>query len=242
MMNDYDRHFLHPRETPVTTFQSNWWTTTGGSTFIPPGTEPSKPSSSSRSTGSDQSSGANTLSTGQTGNGGAGGLSTTTFTTAFPVSTFTQSSSVITLFSQSVVTSVSTLPPTSTNSGASQSSVQSSGTAFPDTNPTSTHAPVCIGGGLDAQSDGLLTSLIIPSAIGLLIWVRARSFLVVMNVNLLNIPFQSVLRALHIHSSCLPFCDRVLGKFMLSGNGSFRKSTSTQRVVLRPPLIILLLW
>ncbi|KAG7099739.1 hypothetical protein E1B28_001554 [Marasmius oreades] len=154
-------HSLHPRTTIETgSIQQNWWTTSGGSTFIPPGTE-NPTSTSSSHLGPPSSAG--------TPGTGVGGIFTTTFTTAIPVSLFTSASSTITLFSQSIVTSVTSLPPPSTTSGASSSST--TGTSLPDTGQVQSHTPVCIGGGLDAQSDGLIASLIVPGAIGLLIWL-----------------------------------------------------------------------
>ncbi|KAF9270732.1 hypothetical protein L218DRAFT_952811 [Marasmius fiardii PR-910] len=165
MTNFYEQpnrtHSLHPRTTIETgSVQQNWWTTSGGSTFIPPGSE--KPGSSSSShllASSSQSSGRTFVN-------GPGVFTTTTFTTAIPISTFQSASSTITLFSQSIITSVASLSPTSSASGAS-----SSGTSLPDTGQVSSHTPICVGGGLDAQSDGLIASLIVPGAAGLLIWL-----------------------------------------------------------------------
>jgi calcium permeable stress-gated cation channel len=79
----------------------------------------------------------------------------TTITTSYPT-TVTQPSTTFTSFSQTVVTSpISTSTPSLPQSGQSAFQTQA----------------VCLGNGLDASADGLIASMLIPSAIGLLLWV-----------------------------------------------------------------------
>ncbi|KAJ7597412.1 hypothetical protein C8J56DRAFT_920009 [Mycena floridula] len=133
--------------------QSLWWTTSGGSVFLPSGSE-THPASTAIS----RSDSATTPNSGLT-----------TFTTAIPVTTITEASTTITSFSQSVI--VSSLSPSSTIPSFTSSGT--AGSSFSTVTPIGKldSGPVCIGQGLDSASEGLLASIILPSAIGLLIWL-----------------------------------------------------------------------
>ncbi|KIK70577.1 hypothetical protein GYMLUDRAFT_148994 [Collybiopsis luxurians FD-317 M1] len=93
------------------------------------------------------------------------GASITTVTSIFPVSTITQSSTTFTSFSQTVFTS----SPLNTFSSASTST--SAASIPPLAGQLASNQPVCIGNGIDSSSDGLLAALILPTAIGLIIWL-----------------------------------------------------------------------
>ncbi|KAL1737393.1 hypothetical protein EV714DRAFT_278873 [Schizophyllum commune] len=155
---------LFPRHTGTWTESSNlhWWTTSGGSTFLPSGSEEPATSTDATSTSSAYTSDPGS----STGAGGASGSGTlTTFTSSIPISTITQSSTTLTSFSDSVVSSYlsNTLFPSSTSS---------SGASNPTGRFNSANSiPVCAGDGLDASSDGILASVVFSSAIGLLIWL-----------------------------------------------------------------------
>ncbi|KAJ7777612.1 hypothetical protein DFH07DRAFT_731180 [Mycena maculata] len=151
---------LHPRQdSSFVSAQQNWYTTSNGSVFIPSGTDPGSTYTSSSSSASFS------LTASPSGSfssvvpiGGAttpAGLSgpLTTFTSTYP-STITGPTTTFTILAESVVITgalaTTTSSPNQANSDAS---------------------PVCIGQGTDSSSDGLLASIIIPSVIGLLIWL-----------------------------------------------------------------------
>ncbi|KAJ7141880.1 hypothetical protein C8R43DRAFT_892427 [Mycena crocata] len=134
--------------------QQNWYTTVNGSVFIPSGTEPgsSKPSSSHASsesvfTTTPSASFSSSILPPPTDSG------LTTFTSTFPT-TVTEATTTFTSLAESVVVTgaiaTTTLSPNQVNSNSN---------------------PVCIGSGTDASSNGLIASIIIPSFIGLLIWL-----------------------------------------------------------------------
>ncbi|KAI0328490.1 hypothetical protein GY45DRAFT_1355089 [Cubamyces sp. BRFM 1775] len=152
--------------------ENMWWSTSDGSTFLPTATSPSSsvtPSSSSSDSSAIPSSSrlsATTASSSRTPTSlipasattsGTVVLSSslTTFTTSVPV-TIHDSSTTFTSFEQTTVTSSRVF------------------TAFPDTETVHANAliePVCIGDGVDSYSLGLLTAVVVPSVIGLLIWL-----------------------------------------------------------------------
>ncbi|THV01445.1 hypothetical protein K435DRAFT_750308 [Dendrothele bispora CBS 962.96] len=146
-----------------------WWTTSGGSTFIPSATTQEPSSQSSVSDHSDSSSNPPTNSTrGSNGSGGA----LTTFTSSVAVSTFTQDSTTFTSFTPSVITS--SLPSFTTSVSSTASRSQSASAGLSSTTPGGQlefNDPVCIGDGIDSISDGVLASIVLPSAIGLIIWL-----------------------------------------------------------------------
>ncbi|TDL28546.1 hypothetical protein BD410DRAFT_759887 [Rickenella mellea] len=79
--------------------------------------------------------------------------------TSVPVTTFTSGSSTFTSFSATTYTTTSPAP-------------SSSGTSLPQSGSLNAGSqPICIGNGLDIAGVGILSSLIIPSAIGLLLWL-----------------------------------------------------------------------
>ncbi|KAK7058587.1 hypothetical protein VNI00_002223 [Paramarasmius palmivorus] len=169
-----DRHPLHARAPHDT--ENPPPNNTGGSSPSSETRPPSSPTgsrpSSSQETGSGASTGAGGGSSGASTSGGSGAIFTTTFTTSVPVSTVISQSTTFTSFSQSLVT-------TTVNSGSQfptsslPSSSSTSGTALPgeSAGQISSQAPVCLGNGLDTQSDGLIASLVLFSGIGLLIWL-----------------------------------------------------------------------
>ena len=86
----------------------------------------------------------------------------TTYTT-FSSITITQSSTTFTSFGQVLVTTP--LSSLSTSASAAFSSATSVGQI------ESVTRPVCIGDGLDVSADGLIAAAVLPSAVGLLLWV-----------------------------------------------------------------------
>ncbi|PPQ90938.1 hypothetical protein CVT25_008249 [Psilocybe cyanescens] len=88
------------------------------------------------------------------------------FTTTFPITTVTQDSTTFTSFSESVVIRSATLSPTS----SSMTSVVSA--AFSTSDPIlSRSGEVCLGSGLDSAAAGILAVVIVPSAIGFILWL-----------------------------------------------------------------------
>jgi calcium permeable stress-gated cation channel len=143
--------------------QLAWWTTSGGSTFIPSGMPTS---------GSPSHSG-QTTTTPLTTNSD---LIITNFTTQVPVSTITQPSATFTSFSQSIVTATSTLPTSVSAFATVSAAAQSDGVPGPSASAIPIGGflnsnPVCLGHGLDSAAEGILAALVLPSAIGLVIWV-----------------------------------------------------------------------
>ncbi|TBU34797.1 hypothetical protein BD311DRAFT_650048 [Dichomitus squalens] len=153
--------------------QSNWWTTSGNSTFLPTGTgttsrslsSPSSPpstaipstifSSTSLTSSSTTTSSTAPIPASATSSSVSLTSSLTTFTTSVPI-TVSSPSTTFTTFSDYLVTSTRVA------------------TAFPDTSTIQANAagnPVCIGHGVDATSLGLLSTLVVPSVVGLLIWL-----------------------------------------------------------------------
>ncbi|KAF8183820.1 hypothetical protein K438DRAFT_1838672 [Mycena galopus ATCC 62051] len=131
--------------------QQAWYTTSNGSVFIPSGT-PSSSHAASSSTLSSTSTSSVPLTSSNMIPSASGSL--TTFTSTFPT-TVTEPTTTFTSLAESVVI---------TNAAA-----LASATLSPQTNLQSN--PVCIGSGTDASSNGLLASVLIPSFIGLLIWL-----------------------------------------------------------------------
>ncbi|KAJ7938158.1 hypothetical protein B0H13DRAFT_2301727 [Mycena leptocephala] len=133
--------------------QQEWYTTSNGSVFIPSGTDPgSTKSSSHASLTLSPSASFSSLSTFNTIPSASASL--TTYTTTFPT-TIIEPTTTFTSLAESVVI---------TDAGALATT-----TLSPQVNANSN--PVCIGSGTDASSDGLLASIIIPSFVGLLIWL-----------------------------------------------------------------------
>lgn len=156
-------------------FNEYWWTTSGGSTFIPSGTEPgpsdtsSWPQPSIPTTAIPPSPPFSQPSTFQTSSTPASSSSSSlsnptpsdddvfSVTTSTPI-VFSEPSTTFTSFSQTVFLSTrpaSALPAAQT--GTPELQVQ----------------PVCIGDGLDAQSLSLIATIVVPSVIGLVLWVSA---------------------------------------------------------------------
>jgi len=161
---------LRPRRpNDALTTLAAWWTTSDGSVFIPSETTPA-PSSSSSAIPDHSASISSQFTNSSIGNGGDGGA-LTTFTTSVAVSTFTQDSTTFTSFTPSVVTSSLSSP----TSSSFPSRSQSASAGLSSTTPSSQlefHNPVCIGDGLDSISDGVIASIVLPTAIGLVLWVR----------------------------------------------------------------------
>ncbi|KAI0639520.1 hypothetical protein C8Q77DRAFT_1043851 [Trametes polyzona] len=155
-----------------TPLQNNWWSTSSGSTFLPTQTSsaltPSSPSPDSSaipqtsrplptasSTGPAPSETSSILPSATSSEPGSLTSTVTTVTTALPI-TVSDPSTTFTTFSQTTITSSRVF------------------TAFPDSQTVQAAVlvePVCIGDGVDASSLGLLSTLVVPSVIGLLIWL-----------------------------------------------------------------------
>ncbi|KAK0208655.1 hypothetical protein DFS33DRAFT_1304877 [Desarmillaria ectypa] len=152
------------------TTQADWWTTSDGSTFIPSGSEPASEVSPTASPDTQVSEAdPSSYYSGQYTSGSSADVSTTVFTSTFPIMTITNSATIFTSYSDSIATKTFTnsftesLPSGTALSGEVAPSVQFA--ASSQINPT------CVGNGLDAAADGLLASLVLPSAVGLIIWL-----------------------------------------------------------------------
>jgi len=91
-------------------------------------------------------------------------------------SSSTSFSTTFTSSLQSVSTTSSTSPPLQSSTSSSTLSHTSSSTSFTPASPTSNvnaqALSVCLGHGIDTSSTGLIATVVLPSAIGLLLWVR----------------------------------------------------------------------
>ncbi|KAJ7482288.1 hypothetical protein B0H11DRAFT_2193371 [Mycena galericulata] len=140
------------QESQSVSAQQNWYTTSNGSVFIPSGTDPGTSKSTSSSSFSPTASSSGILILPPTTPASLSG-SLTTFTSTFPT-TVTEPATTFTSFAETVVISGAIAAET-----------------FPSQVDTNNPSPVCIGSGTDSSSSGLLASIIIPSFIGLLIWL-----------------------------------------------------------------------
>lgn len=108
-------------------------------------------------------------------------------TSQVPITTITEPSTTITSFSQSLITSIP------------------SASAFPAAQTIGSNLavnPVCIGDGLDSSSIALLSTILVPSLIGLFLWVRPPySF---------HVPTYA-----HFPSYCLLLLDLAIDKYMV---------------------------
>ncbi|KAI9065843.1 hypothetical protein FKP32DRAFT_1566891 [Trametes sanguinea] len=151
--------------------QNQWWSTSDGSTFLPTQTSqsslaPSSPSTDPSAIPSSSRLSATATSGSSTPNSSVPSSATTSGSVVF--------TSDLTTFTTSVPITVS--DPSTTFTSYSQFTVTSSQvvTAAPDTQTAHVVAlvePVCVGDGLDAYSWGLLAAVVVPSVIGLLIWL-----------------------------------------------------------------------
>jgi len=147
-----DDEFAHEptTETTMTTISSSEGIpTTSSATLIPSPANP--PPSSTSSSGVISSSSVISRP------------SNSVYTTMVPVTTVTQPSTTFTSYSPSIVYS------------SSNPALPVSATPFTPTNSPSlgiTTVFVCPGRGIDATAAGILAAVIIPSIIGLIIWVR----------------------------------------------------------------------
>ncbi|KAI0375116.1 hypothetical protein BV20DRAFT_960185 [Pilatotrama ljubarskyi] len=151
--------------------KNQWWSTSDGSTFLPTATSSSSVAASSPSA---NPSAIPTTSRPSVTTTSSGHTSTSPIPPSSASSGPVFLSSSLTTFTTSVPIAVS--DPSTTFTSFSLSTVTSSRvfTAFPDSETVQAAAlvePVCIGDGVDASSLGLLATLVIPSVIGLLIWL-----------------------------------------------------------------------
>jgi hypothetical protein len=125
----------------LTTPLRDTWTTGGDSTFLPTSTLPSDTAPS----------------------------------TTYPLAVTFNYSSSVTSGDQTFTTYSSVAVSTTFIVTTPVSASQTSSTVFSSTTPVgqvnSRLHPVCIGNGLDAAADGLIAAVVLPSAIGLLLWV-----------------------------------------------------------------------
>lgn len=155
---------IYKRDTILVDPNELWFTTSGSSTFLTSGTVtfittagstiPLSSATAGSASGSDL--------------GGTGTTTTSAFT-----SQATGGGSNSGSPSDSSLDSLSSTFPIRPTSTASFSSATSSGTNDPSGLPQIAvqAGPVCIGDGMDATGGGLLATLLIPSVIGLIIWV-----------------------------------------------------------------------
>ncbi|KAG5647674.1 hypothetical protein DXG03_008397 [Asterophora parasitica] len=100
------------------------------------------------------------------------------FTSIIPVTTVMEPTTTFTSFSETILTlasssdSITSPGPASSISSLPTSSTTSTSAIFSTESATLelNSEPVCIGHGLDSSSEGLIASLVLPSAIGLLLW------------------------------------------------------------------------
>ncbi|TFK41946.1 hypothetical protein BDQ12DRAFT_645286 [Crucibulum laeve] len=164
-------------------FNSLWWTTSGGSTFIPSAPTPPPQSSAippdtnsnttpfpNPASQSPAPSGSPSSDPSSTGGVGAG---SNILTSTFPVTTIADPTMTITSFSESIVTSFSSSSSTLPSSTNSISETSSGSAAFSTTTGSfeTKDNPVCVGQGIDASAAGLLAAIVVPSAIGLILWL-----------------------------------------------------------------------
>jgi hypothetical protein len=150
MFSDLEYHLYHLRRPRHYSDESS--TGEMSTTTSPSGTVPSSPVNAS----SFASSPAFTSVT-------RNGVGYSTLTTAIPVTTITQGGTTLTSFSQSISTqTLSTYPQSMSTSASAAFATSSVGTL-----PLST----CPGKGIDAAAAGIIASIILPTAIGLILWV-----------------------------------------------------------------------
>ncbi|KAF9011061.1 hypothetical protein BDQ17DRAFT_1345391 [Cyathus striatus] len=184
---------LLPRLTPDYHVLNEWWATDGASTsaqpppppstpmppaftdipsdtpsdtFLPPASTfqslppPSTPGPSSAIQGDNQDA-------------------TDTFTSTFPITTITDPTTTFTSFTESVVlssfpisSSFPSISSTSTILSSASSTISASAALSSSTPQTESRSEsVCLGQGLDPSADGILAALVIPSVVGLIIWL-----------------------------------------------------------------------
>ncbi|CAK5270978.1 unnamed protein product [Mycena citricolor] len=155
-----------------------WWTTSNGSVFIP-----SKTSSSTSTTesASDEHSQSSVRST-SPASASSTSSPLTSFTTSSPASSVSTTNTIPTVPASGVISSLTTFTttfpttitqPTTTFTSLAESVVVTTAatTTIPANQALASSNPVCIGAGTDSSTDGVLASLILPSVIGLLIWI-----------------------------------------------------------------------
>ncbi|KAF8079018.1 hypothetical protein FPV67DRAFT_1467201 [Lyophyllum atratum] len=157
------------------------WSTTPVSTSspnVPPNTGSGPPTAPPTSNTNTQSPQTIPISTGSPSSSNGGPA---IFTSTIAVTTVTQPTTTFTSFTETIVTiissseSVTSPGPSSGSNSLSSSATSSASAAF--SSESSTNEPalnsqqICIGNGLDSSSEGLLASLLLPSAIGLLLWI-----------------------------------------------------------------------
>ncbi|KAI0651968.1 hypothetical protein C8Q79DRAFT_1018843 [Trametes meyenii] len=158
--------------------QKLWWTTSDGPTFVPSQTLSLSPSPSSSPASSDSSPSIASSAIPTTSRPSATATSAD-FTPTSPIPSSATSgppslSSSLTTFTTSVPITITN--PDTTFVSFSETTITSSRvfTAFPDTQTIEAAAllePVCIGDGVDTYSLGLLSTLVVPTVFGLLIWL-----------------------------------------------------------------------
>jgi len=148
MLSDLEYHVYHlqrPRHPSDESSTTGMSSTSSPSPTVPP---PSQPSTSSFTSAT------------------RNGVGYSTLTTAIPVTTITQGGTTSTSFSQFI--SIQTLS-TYSQSTASTSVSAAFATSSIGASPLST----CLGKGIDAAAAGIIASIILPTAIGLVLWVSA---------------------------------------------------------------------
>ncbi|KAJ7223061.1 hypothetical protein GGX14DRAFT_426660 [Mycena pura] len=136
-------------------FQQNWFTTSNGSVFIPSATPSHSTSSHPASTSFSQTPSSSSIPIPPSSTQPLS-ASLTTFTTSFSTTVARPTTTFTSLAESVVVTQVSAFETTTFSPGSQVGALSN---------------PVCLGDGVDASSDGLLASIIIPSIIGLLLWL-----------------------------------------------------------------------
>ncbi|KDR85603.1 hypothetical protein GALMADRAFT_53945 [Galerina marginata CBS 339.88] len=87
-------------------------------------------------------------------------------TTLVPVTTVTQDSTTFTSFTQSIITRASSIPSTTPSMSSTASAAFSTTSQF-----QSRAGLVCPGTGFDSAASGILAAIIVPSVIGLILWL-----------------------------------------------------------------------
>ncbi|KAF4604854.1 hypothetical protein EYR40_003636 [Pleurotus pulmonarius] len=150
----------------------------------PPGGQPSLNPTIGSGNGSGAGAGAGSSSEPNPTISGSDLFATETLTSTFPVTTIFEATTTSTSFSESVFTTTLAIPNTLSSpaftSSVSSTTTSSSGTAMSANGPQSTSGslqvgaqsqPICAGKGVDASAAGLIATIIVPSVIGLIIWI-----------------------------------------------------------------------
>jgi len=103
------------------------------------------------------------------------------FTSTFPVTTVTQPTTTFTSFTEALVTQY---PSPSTSSSSRNIPLTASAAYSTQSLIQSRTGPLCVGDGFDSTAAGIIAAVLIPSAIGLILWAsRLYQFLLLLETD-----------------------------------------------------------